>query len=693
MIVRNGIFDNNLPSGHLEYSSYSCTTDYPLWRPIFITLASAILPFFTTTACFGSELDFFRLTGIGGSLELGYSIEDIEVKRVDGTITNYRRPVSDQKLDIKTQSYVYHPNLLEMALGVGVEYKSEDIETGSTSNESRQKLYSFNGEFDFLKEKPYPLKLYYNQYNPTSSVGVADTVTHENKDYGLIFTLKDPIVSFPILLRANHSESIGKGGGTSINSEQDFQDIRITTKGLDNLIATISIDHSRKRSGSGSFNLPLQTTLNEKYGLDFTGTYKFGDNYRNTLFNKLSYDIDEFKGLSRIEDARFYLSLNMEHSPTFKSRYSYNIDKTINNDMGSDFTNEDMTIGILSELTENLSFTGDLDLSNEEAQGFDRNVYGFRSFLRYKTEITDNFAFNSSYLLKYQLSEQISELSYISLLGEAHRLENLQYVTLENDFVLSDSVVVSNQDRTQIYTPGIDYLLTVVGSETRVERLLSGNISDGESVLIDYRYETGGTFSYGLLNQAITTGITLYNNYRVSMGYSKQDESLVDGKPIRPLYTTETAYASADARHRLSQSMGLSWRLAVEREKSELRPFTRKEADINLTSALPVLNGFANLHSRYESIDNELSDEDVDLTLHGIGIHVRTGFRSRLSIKYSVEKDTGGTITRNVQRSEMDYMWRWRLLSFRLKGEYNLEEQGNASRKDSSVFLTLVRDF
>jgi hypothetical protein len=692
--LQNGEFENTATSGYHKHCGWSGTKLFGiLFSPYGVGWVPAILLLFTPRLSLGAELDFFRMTRLGGSLELGYSVEDLEVTRVDGVDTHQRRPVSEQKLEIDSQSYVYHPNLLEMILGVGVEYKTEDIETNSGSNKNKQTLYSFNGEFDILKEKPYPVRLYYNQYNPTSSVGLADRVTHENKDYGMLLSLKDPLVSFPVFFRASHSESKGEGGGTTIDSEYDYQDLRILSSGFKNISAHITLDHSRKRSGSGSINLPMQSTVNEKYGINFGSTISFGENKRHTLFNKISYDIDEFKGLTRTEDARFYASLNMEHKDSLKSRYRYNIEKTKNDDLETESKNENITIGLLSDISENLSFTGDLEATDEETQGFNKNTIGVRSFFRYKSELSELLSINSSYLYKYKLSEQVSDVNQLAVTGEMHLLDNLHSIVLNNVFVAPGSVVVSNRDRTQTYIEGLDYLLTVVGAETRLERLLSGNISDGETVLVDYSYETGGTFTYGLTNQALTAGFTLYKNYRFSVGYSKQEESLEEGLPIRPLYTTETAYASTDARHRLTRTIGLSWRLAVERERGELRPFIRKEADINLSTALPILNGFANLHSRYENVDNELSDEDVNLTLHGVSLFVRTGFRSRASLKYSVEKDTGGTIPRKVKRAEVDYMWRWRLLSFRLKGEYDLEEQGGASRQDSSVYLTLIRDF
>lgn len=651
-----------------------------------------VLPLlFAPTMSMAADLDYFRLTGLGGSLELGYSVEDLEVKRLDGTTKTQRRPVSEQKLRLDTEGYVFHPNLLEMALGVGVRFRDEEYETDSGSTQSKETLYSFNGEFDILKEKPYPLHLYYNQYNPTVSTGLGDKVTTENKNYGLLLALKEPFMPFPIWMRADHAESKGEGGGTSVDSEYDFQELRMSTGNMENISAQVSIDHSRKQSGSGSLNLPLQSTLNEKTGFNYHSTISFGDNKRNTFVNLLTYDIDEFKDISKTKSGRFYASLELDHEGDLESFYRYNIENTTDTSSDIESTYETLSFGVLGDLTENLTFSGDLNASDEQNQGFDRNSYGAQSVVRYKMELSEQAAFTTSYSFNYTRNKQVSELLQTTRTGETHLLENLQPVVLANEFVVPGSIVVYNQDRTQTYVEGMDYILTVVGGETRLERLLSGNIADGETVLIDYAYETGGTFDVGLLNQSLTAGLALLKTYNFRVGYFKQEETLEDGRPLRPLYTRERTSASAEARHRINPTMAFGWHLELEKQTGNLKPFERREADINYTTALPFLSSFASFQSRYEYIDNKLSEEDVDLTRHSLRLFARTGIRSRASLNYSVEKDTGGTIPREVRRGGLKYDWKWRLLSFSLEGKYSLEEQGDASRKDSSVYLTLIR--
>ncbi len=649
---------------------------------------------FAPALCLGAELDFFRLTGLGGSLELDYTVKDLETERVNRPTSTQHHPISKQKLKLESTGYIYHPNLVDMELGLGIEFRQDEYEDDSVvTNESKQKLYSFDGRFDILKEKPYPLKLHFNHYNPTITTGLADTVTTENTNYGMLLSLREPLVSFPIWLRADHAQTKGDGGGATIDSDYDYQQLSISSRGLDNVRLSASFDHSRKRSSSGSVNLPIMPTLSETYGLLLRSAVLFGEEGKNTFVNRLNYDIEEFKGISKSKSGEFDTYLTLQHGGDFQSNYKYSISNTINDESDYESTHETLDIGLSGSIIESMKFNSNLIATDDESEGYNTRTYGTKNDLLYSMDLTENLSFSTTYSLQYDNYDQSSDTRQLSITGETHLLDSLQPVLLSRDYILLESVVVSNPDRTQIYLEGLDYRLTVVGEETRLERLLTGNIPDGESVLIDYDYETGGTYAYTVLGQGLSFGFSVFKTYRFRMGYSKSDPTLKEGRPLKPLYSRERSYAAAESRHLLSRTMVFSWHIGVEKQTDELRPYVRKDADISYRFRLPFVKGSARLYSRYEQTDNKLSEEDVMLTQHGLDMTFRTGRRSGVIIRYSTDKDTGGTMTRERRRALLDYKWRWRLLSFSLRGKYDLDEQDDASKKDSSIELTLTRLF
>ncbi|MES9971002.1 MAG: hypothetical protein ABW092_13290 [Candidatus Thiodiazotropha sp.] len=644
-----------------------------------------------TTRC--AELGMFRIYNIDGALEFGHSVQDVEVTRVDGFPSSQQRTISSQELELESKGYIYHPNLVDMEMGVGVRFQNNEFEVDTGSNETEETLYSFFGNFNLLRHKPYPVYLHYSQRNPTVSVDLADSLTVEHRDYGAIFSLEKPLVAYPMKLRINHSDSSGKSRGTLIDSEIDNLQFNLYVDPSDRFTGSLGLFQSRKKSGSGSLELPIQNTMSEEFGLNASSSYLFGKEYAHRFDNNLYYTSVESGHLDTREDIHFTSYLELGHSKDFNTFYRYDINSTKYSETNIKTSNESLSANFLANLNEEITLSGGIDTSDEKNEGFDRNIHGVNSSIRYTTDLSDHFAFNTTYSFSYKFNKQDSDVFQINRIGESHILDGLSAVSLQNEFVVPGSVTVSNASRSQIYIEGIDYRLTVVGVETRIERLITGNIPDGETVLVDYGFESGGSFDYSYLRQKIGFGLRYDDTYNFSLTFTKNEETLEAGRPLRPLYTREKALASVDARYRLSTSSNLSWGIELEKESGDFRPYMREQADINFVVALPLFSSFLDLRSIYENIDNEFSEEDVDLRHHAARLFTRYGYRSTSRLELAIEEDTGGTIHRDTTRVTLEYLWRWRLLSFAVEGRYRHDEQGGVSRKDSSVYLTLTREF
>ena len=94
-------------------------------------------------------------------------------------------------------------------------------------------------------------------------------------------------------------------------------------------------------------------------------------------------------------------------------------------------------------------------------------------------------------------------------LDETVGLNGVTPVELREEFVVEGSVMVTNVDRTQTYIPNVDYRLNEIGSTTTIERLVGGNILDGEDVLISYEALTGGTVKYGSTSESVGANLAV----------------------------------------------------------------------------------------------------------------------------------------------------------------------------------------
>ena len=136
-----------------------------------------------------------------------------------------------------------------------------------------------------------------------------------------------------------------------------------------------------------------------------------------------------------------------------------------------------------------------------------------------------------SYSLRYEDRQQIAMAPNSAIIGEALTLNTISPVALGQIRVVPGSVSVWNQTRSQSYTEGIDYVLTVVSLTTRIQRVPSGNILDGQTVLVDYEIDVGGTYANTQLDQSVGLSFMPAPYMSFFLRYSDSTAKLTSGSP------------------------------------------------------------------------------------------------------------------------------------------------------------------
>ena len=638
-----------------------------------------------------AEFNYFKLTDIEGSLRLGYSLSDTDVEQVDGSKTYERRPSTKQELTLNTKSYFFHPNLLEMELGCGVRFEQEKLENDYGSNESRGTYYDFNGQFSFLKNKPYPLRLYFVDSNPSQAIGIAGNMTLEEKIYGFDFALLHPLVDTPINLHMEHRNTSGEGFEVLVDDSVDTLSVRVSGSFSDYGYGQLGFSNVTERSGSGSMNLPIQESRSDTREFEWDGRFTFGPEQNLKLTNTLVISANEQSNFSDRDTTRFALNMTWDHTDKMRSFYNYNY--TENQYDVDRSSNQQISIGAFTEVTESLVLNGSLRASRDVNTGFERKSKGINGSVEYNSEISERWAMSSSYSAIFDVNDQTSDTAYVPVIGENHIMSGLLTVTLSNEYVVPASIVVSNETRTQIYVENIDYVLTQIGTEIRIERLSSGNILDGQTVLIDYNYETGGTFDYNEMIQSLSLRYSLDKRYNYSILYTTDRQIIQSGIPTKSLNSIERYRFETDAQLPINKSMDYGWRLEFERRIDKLNPFIRSAIDLNFNTRLPFVAGVANLSTGYEDIDNELSIYDIRETYYSALISARPGWGSTANMELTHRRDTGGETPKISNYFTLSYAWTRGRLSFLVRGKHSTEKQDGSSRSHSILEASLIREF
>lgn len=638
-----------------------------------------------------AEFSLFKLTGIEGAMKLGYSLRETDLDQPDGTSTYEKRPSTEQELTLVTSSYVFHPNLLEMELGGGVRFEQDSLENNTGAIDTKGTYYNFSGRWKFLKSKPYSFNLYFTQQNPTKAVGLAGALAIETKSYGMGVLLRQPLISTPITLNVDHIQSYGESSYSIIDDTTDSVSLGIRKNIGDYGNARLGFSSVEQKSASGSLNLPLQASESNTDSMDWNSRLVFGDKRNITLTNYLLLTRNEQSNALNRDQANFYNHLTWDINDTLQTYNTYNYSNTRYGD--DDTTNQSIVLGSTNNISDAWSINTFIDTTNEKNVGFEKTTNGLSGSFIYRGDLNDRWSASAAYTALLRLHSQESDISSITVLDESHVLNGLTSVLLDEEFVLPGSVMVSNITHTQTYVENVDYQLTVVGDEIRIERLATGNIADGETVLIDYVYEAGGTYDYKEIGQSLSIIYSLDRLYNFSMFYSNNKQSLQSGISVRPLSSVEKYRFGADALLPITKSMEYGWKLEFERRLEEIHPYRRASLDLNFNSSLPFFASVANLSTGYEYIDNELSENDIKESYYTAILSARPDWYGIASLELTHRRDTGGEDFKSSTYAALGYSWRRGKLGISMLGKHTKELQGNTSRTHTLVEVQLTRHF
>jgi hypothetical protein len=289
-------------------------------------------------------------------------------------------------------------------------------------------------------------------------------------------------------------------------------------------------------------------------------------------------------------------------------------------------------------------------------------------------------------------TDQESTASDIPVFDEAIVLSGTTPVDLAQEFVVPGSVVVRNVTNTQTYVEGSDYRLIQTGSITSIQRLIDGNIADGETVLVDYRYATSGTAEFDTLNSGISASIGFMENLVAFVRYNVTDTRVLSGELTNRVNDRDRVEFGLNARNRALDGWMLSGQYRHAEQDEDISPFVTDSIDISLAKNFwGRLN--MSLSAGVTRTDYEFSDEDIDQRIYTLGIGGNPFRRATINYYVAYLDDVGGTVPRTQLRHRLNLQWAYRMMRITLLGQFSDDELGTTERTDNRVTLQIVREF
>jgi len=649
------------------------------------------------------DFEIFKITGAEGFVgTTGQSnATSSSISDSSGTsISTQNSGQNDVRLEtsLTTHSYIYHPKLLSLDVGLGLVGASGHADSDGVGSSNRDSLYNLNVQARILSDKPARGTVFYEHLNNSPSVSSGEIFNQTSTRYGLTATVVAPLSPVALDLAATREHNQGSSVNRSVDDKVDRFNLRAERSLPNNGRTQFSLGLVQQDSANASAGSPLQSSHQDLKNLSLDTRLKLGSNGSSfELNNRIEYSKQQYTqalgATPEVNDLRFTLDYNATPSSQWRTYANYQF--------GRNRQDQRSTLIDSANAWTNWTPIKDLDLSaglhlnDAKSEQFSSHAQGVDGSIAYAMALPLGTG-QASYSVRYEQRDQIANGSLVPIVGEHAVLNGTAPVPLSRTRVTGSSVQVRNINRTQTYIEGIDYVLSVVGISTRLQRLLTGLILDGEEVLIDYEFDVGGTFASTQLDQGLNLNWAVSPMLNLYLRYSDSAPTLRSGAPTSPLNSVQTRLIGARADVPLSSRIELMVGGVLEHEnhRETISPFVRSSGEFYLQGAIPLetRNNYRfGLRHSLVSAENLLQDSDLvgyDLLL---GLHFNTGLSLNATALY--ERDRGGISFRERKTAGIKALWRYRRLSFSADLSRTQESQDRYVREITLGRFDLRRDF
>lgn len=599
--------------------------------------------------------------------------------------------------EVMAHGYVYHPKFLALDVGAGLIEAASTSQIDGVTGRTREPLYNWSMHGSVLAEKPLHGSFFYDHINSTPSIDARESFNQTNNRYGLMLALMAPLSPIDLDLGVTRDESKGTGLTRLLDDQIDRVDVT-ARRALGQLGSLQASYHAlNQTSRSGSAGLPLDGSHQEAKTLTLDSRLRLGAERDHDLNAHAEYSEQRFSralgSAPKLDDLR--LLLDYRGRPEIDWSSYANLQSTRSHQNGLASLTDSAGAGTTWAPSKSLDLSASVRGSNTQATQLASSDQSIDGLMHWERPLPLG-ALTLNYAVRQARHDQSANAILTAIVGEKLQFNQTDALALARSRVGAGSVVVHNLQRTQIYVQDLDYTLEVVGTATRLRRLLSGNILDGEEVLVDYAIELGGSYASTQWDQNLGLAWTLSRSFNVFARVSRFKPVLTAGQPTSALIAVTSRVVGLRATVPLSAQLDMALSGNAEREHHDesLAPYVRTEADLYLRGELPL--GLSNQWQagvRRQRVDAENVAQRLDQSSYELTAGFQLGNGLNVSGTALLQRDTAGGVLREQRTSSARGLWRFRRVSASLDVARTVETQGAYVRARTVGRLGLRRDF
>jgi hypothetical protein len=632
----------------------------------------------------------FALVDVQADFAVRYMLDEQDRSSATTPRSFEDRVTWEQELFIKTWSYVYHPGFLNIDFGIGPKLVQQTFDSDVGSNRNNETFLSLLARLNFLQLKTYPFSLYFQTDTPSVSTGLAGRYLTEREQYGIDSQLYQSDRT-RVWWSLGHVDVLGGGFGNVLDEDIDQGEFNVETAYGERNTVTFKQRRELRKSESGSVGLPIQASTNRNNITELRLQNFFGSAGRHTLmqnYRRLEQELGQLS-TTNTDTQNYNIRMKLTHSDRFSSLANYNFAGTERD--GAEFSAHRIRASITDAVNEQFNYSFETFFDSEDQPGFDRDSLGGSGDFSLNKPIRSG-SIGVGVKTGLGRTDQDATSDTVEVFDEPLVLVGTTPVALAQEFVVAGSVIVRNETSTQVFVENVDYRLVIVGSVTSVQRLVGGNIEDGQRVLVDYEYRTTGTAEFDTLTTSLVVNANFLNYFSAGADFQLKDTRLRNGEFTTPTNDFESLRLNFAA----DFPIGDRWQFGVLASywdrNEEVAPFVSNTLTLQATTYLWGSTRLS-LAGTYNAVDQENSIEDVNLIQYRVGISSRLWTRVLVTYDVTYLEDDGGSLPRQQTQHRLDIQWNYRAVRFFLRATRSDESLGTTERDFTRVTAEVARFF
>ncbi len=412
--------------------------------------------------------------------------------------------ILEQNLQIGVDGYLYHPNLMEFSLaglfGLLQQENMDDFGGRIRTTKDSGDVLEFDLNAQFLKKKRFPGTVFARRHRTIVPRPFQSSLQTTTTSLGFVWQYIDP--KMPTTLQFS-----------KIDVDLDSFDPRDADGRQQNTQLQFETGYKFSDSNELTFRFNSQDISEEPFTLNYdtdeltlSHRWDFGAERQHRLESELNYS--DQKGTFNIRRKRWRETLRLKHTETLRSWYRFEaLERIQGNLFGVPPIQErsyylagtvehklyESLISRLFAFTQLQQFAPNLDI----------NRFGIQANFDYRKKNRWG-RLTAGYMARLQVEDRTGGDRSIEVIDETATFREPEPITLTVTNIDIPTIRITDEARTTMYERGRDYRLQVLPDRVDIERIVTGRIADGQTVLIDYVFIIGGDYKLDSVSQRFT---------------------------------------------------------------------------------------------------------------------------------------------------------------------------------------------